>query len=69
MKQMVEKIEDPLFTGPCESIKNWYSPKETFRNTAATLSAHEIGKNAGQTNKAIEIEVTFSSWVMVLARI
>ena len=69
MKQMVEQIEDPLFTGPCKSIKNWDSPKKTFWDAAATLSAHEIGKNAGQTNKAIEIEVTFSSWVIVLARI
>ena len=47
VKQMVEPIEDPLSTGPCESIKNWDYHKKKFRDAAATLRAHEIGKNAG----------------------
>ena len=51
--QMVEQIEDPLFSGPCESIKNWDQPKKKFGNAAATMCAHEIGKNAGQTKKEI----------------
>ena len=55
--QMVEQIKDPLFTGPCESIKNWDQIKKTFRDAAATLRAHKIRKNAGQTKKAIDIEV------------
>ena len=45
--QMVEQIEDPLFSGPCESIKNWFESKKTFRGAAATLRTHEIGKLAG----------------------
>ena len=54
---MVEQIKVPLFTDPCEIIKNWGSLKKRFRDAAATLRAHEISKNAGQTKKAIEIEV------------
>ena len=38
--QMVEQIEDPLFSGPYESIKNWDQSKCTFRDAAATLRAH-----------------------------
>ena len=55
--QMVDQIEYPLFTGTYESIRNWDILKKTFRDAAATLRAHEISKNAGQTKKAIEIEV------------
>ena len=55
--QIVEQIKDLLFTGPCESIKNWDKIKKTFCGVAETLLAHEIGKNAGQTKKAIEMEV------------
>ena len=55
--QMVEQIEDPLFTGPCESIRNWAISKKTFRDAAATLRGHEISNNSGQTKKAFEIEV------------
>ena len=57
VNQMVEQIEDPLFTGPCKSIKNWGSYKNIFSDAAATLRAHEIGKNSVQTKKAIKIEV------------
>ena len=28
--QMVEQIEDPLFSGPCESIKNWAKARKSF---------------------------------------
>ena len=38
--QMVEHIEYPLFSGPCDSIKNWYQRKCTFCDAAATLRAH-----------------------------
>ena len=55
--QMVDQIEDPLFTGLCESIINWAIPKNTFRDAAATLRGHEISNNSGQTKKAIEFEV------------
>ena len=55
--QLVDHIEDPLFIGPCESIRNWIKSKKTFRDAAATLRGHEISKNTGQTKKAIEHEV------------
>ena len=54
---MVEQIEDMLFSGPCESIKNWYESNKTFRDAAATLCAHEISKLDIQTKKAIDMEV------------
>ena len=57
MTQMVDQIEDPLFTGPCASIRNWDIPKQKFRDAAAMLRGHEISENTGQTKKAIEIEV------------
>ena len=50
--QMVEHIEDPLFSGPCESNNNWYQSKCTFRDEAAILHAHEIIKITSQTKKA-----------------
>ena len=56
MTQMVDQIEDPLFTGTCESIRNWDILKKTFRDAAAILRGHEISKNSGQTKKYIEIE-------------
>ena len=55
--QMVDQIEDPLFTGPCESIRNWDIPKNTLRDAAAKLRGHEISKNSGQTKNNIKIEV------------
>ena len=55
--QMVDQIKDPLFTGPCESIRKWAIPKKTFRDAAATLWGHEISKNSGQTKKDIKLEV------------
>ena len=45
--QMVEYIEDPRSSGPCESINNWVERKKTFRNAAATLRAHKMGKLSG----------------------
>ena len=51
VNEMVEQIEDPLFAGPCESIKNWDYLKKTFRDAAATMRAHEIGKNAGRPRR------------------
>ena len=65
---MVDQIEDPIFTGLCESIRNWDIPKKTFLDAAATLWGHEISKNTDQTKKAIEIEVNGLPWVIVLAR-
>ena len=55
--QIVEQIEDPLFSGPCESIKNWYKIKCTFRDTEATLRAHAISKTTSQTKRGIKNEV------------
>ena len=55
--QLVSQIEDPLFSGPCESIRNWASSRKTFRDAAATLRGHEIRKNVGRTKKDIENEV------------
>ena len=54
---MVEQIEDPLLSGPCGSINNWYKTKCKFRDAAATLSAHDISKMTAQTKKLIENEV------------
>ena len=42
--QMVEHIEDPLLSVPCESIKNWYRSKISFRDAAATMQSHKISK-------------------------
>ena len=53
--QMVEQIEDPLFSGTCESIKNWDQSNWKFCDAASTLHAHEIGKMAAQTKKAIRM--------------
>ena len=39
--QIVEQIKDPLFSGPCNSIKNWDRLKKTFRDAAAMLCAHK----------------------------
>ena len=55
--QLVNQIKDPLFSGPCESIRNWTGTIKTFRDAASMLRSHEISKNAGQTKKAIENEV------------
>ena len=55
--QLVDHIEDPLFIGPCKSIRNWIKSKKKFRDAAAMLRGHEISKNTGQTKKAIEHEV------------
>ena len=55
--QMVEQIEDPLFSGPCESINYWYQPKCMFCDAAVTLHSHDISKITAQTKKAIENEV------------
>ena len=54
---MVSQIEDPLFSGPCESIRNWHKKQKTFCDAAATLRGHEINKNVGGTKKDIENEV------------
>ena len=55
--QMVENIEDPLFYGPCESIKNWDTIRRTFRDAADTLLAHKISKMKSQTKRTIDDEV------------
>ena len=55
--QMVEQIEEPLFSGPCKSIKNWDQTKCMFRDAAATLRDHEISKMTAQTKKVIENKV------------
>ena len=44
--QMVDQIEDPLFTGQCESIRNWDILNKTFSDAAAKLRGHEISKNS-----------------------
>ena len=44
--QMVEQIEDPIFSGPRENINNWSKRKCTFCDAVATLRAHDIGKLA-----------------------
>ena len=54
---MVEQIEDSLFSGPCNSIKNWNQTKCTFRDAVATLRSHDISKITIQTKKAIKKEV------------
>ena len=51
--QMFEHIEDPFFSGLCESIKNWDQYKYTFLDAADALRSHEISKMTAQTKKAI----------------
>ena len=36
--QMVEQIEDPLFSRPCESIKNWTSARFVMRQLPCVLT-------------------------------
>ena len=57
VQQMVSQIEDPLFSGPCESIGNWDKSRQTFHDAAATLRGHEINKCVARTKKEIENEV------------
>ena len=52
-----EQIEDPPFTGPCESIKNWHQLKKTFCDAVEIMSANKIGNNVGQNKKYIDMEV------------
>ena len=54
---MVKNIEDPLFSSPCERIKNWYTHRRTFRGAAATLRSHKISKLSAQTKREIDYEV------------
>ena len=54
---MVEQIEDPLFSGPYESIKKWDHNKCTFCDAADTLHAHEISKMTDQTEIEIDDEL------------
>ena len=55
--KMVEQIEYPLYSVPCESIKNWDSIKCTFCDATATLWAHETIQMTGQNKIAIDDEV------------
>ena len=55
--QMVEQIEDPLFSGPCESINNCDQTKCTFCDAAATICSKNIIKFTAQTKKVIKNEV------------
>ena len=52
--QMVEQIEDPLFSGPCESINNCDQTKCTFRDAEATICSKNISKINAQTKKVIK---------------
>ena len=54
---MVEHNEDPLFSGTCYIINNWYDTRYTFRDTTATLRAHEISKIMTQTKGEIDDEI------------
>ena len=54
---MVDQIEDPLFSGPCESIKHWDTIRHTFFDTVAALRDHEISKMTDHTKRAIDDEV------------
>ena len=50
---MVENIEYPLFSGPCQSIKNWYQNKCTFCYAKATLRYYEISNIMAHTKREI----------------
>ena len=54
---MVEQIEYPLFSSPCDVINNWYNNKCKFSNVAATLRSHEISNMTAQTRREIDNEV------------
>ena len=51
--QMVEQIEDYIFSGPCKCINKWDTHRHRFCDSAATLQAHEISKMTTQTKMAI----------------
>ena len=55
--QMVKQIEDPIFSGLCNIIKNWDETKRTFRYAAPTLRVHEVSKMTAQTKRAIDNEI------------
>ena len=51
---MVEQIEDPLFSQPCEIIKNRYPYKCTFHDVEDNSRAHDTSTITAQTKKAIK---------------
>ena len=44
VNKMVEHIEDSLFSGPYENIKNWDQTKCMFCVVEAMACAHDISK-------------------------
>ena len=54
---MVEHIEDPLYSVPCDIIKNGDCIKCMFCYDAVTLRAHDISKTTAQTKREIGDEV------------
>ena len=54
---MVEHIEDPIFSGPCESIKNWDDNRRTSCDAVDILRDHKISKMIAKTKRAIFDEI------------
>ena len=54
---MVEDIEDPVFSDPWKSIKNWDTIMHPFFDDEATMQAYEISMMTTQTKRAIDDEV------------
>ena len=55
--QMVEDIEDPVFSDPWKSIKNWDTIMHPFFDDGSTMQAYEISMMTAQTKRAIDDEV------------
>ena len=54
---MAEKIEDPLFSGPCKNIKDWPQTQWKVCDTSATLHSNAISSMKYQIKIFIEDEL------------
>ena len=54
---MSQHIEDPLFSGPCESINSWDTTRRTFRDATSTLQAQKNSKMTAQAKTEINDEI------------
>ena len=57
VNKMVEQIEDTIFSGAYEIIKNWEITKNTFCNASSTMRDQKFSKITSQTKIAIGDEI------------
>ena len=52
--QIIEHIEDQIFSSPCKTIKNWLQGQKRFCGAAETLRVHEVRSMTDQSKRVIE---------------